>query len=226
MRIFRPIMAGAGWNERLLSGAGAAFGILLTGCVAALLGGGWPAPLLMAPIGASAVLVFAVPASPLAQPWPVIGGNSLSAAFALLVVTVAHQPMIAAPIAVGGAIVLMSLLRCLHPPGGAVALSVVLLSAAGTPADWHFAVSPVASDSALLVVAGMLFHRVSRHSYPHRAIVAAPPPGFAAEDVDAALTEMHETFDIAREDLDALLAAAARHAAIRRGRSGRSSPRR
>ena len=224
MRIFRPILSGAVWNDRLLAGVGAAFGILLTGLITSLLAGGWPVPQLMAPIGASAVLVFAVPASPLAQPWAVIGGNGLSAAFALLVTVVTYQPIIAAPVAVGGAIVLMSLLRCLHPPGGAVALSVVLLHMAGTPTDWHFALSPVAVNSVLLVIAGVLFHRISRHSYPHRPATAVPSPAFLTEDVDAALAEMHDTFDIAREDLDALLAAAARQAAIRRGRSGRSSP--
>ncbi|KTT96072.1 membrane protein, partial [Sphingomonas sanguinis] len=37
------------------------------------------------------------------------------------------------------------------------------------------------------------------------------------EDVDAALEEMHESFDIAREDLDTLLAHAERHARARTG---------
>ncbi len=224
MRVFRPIMSGAAWGDRLLGGAGAAFGILLAGMVSAVVGGTWPVPLLMAPIGASAVLVFAVPASPLAQPWSVIGGNTLSALYALLIVTVVRQPLLAAPLAVGGAIMLMSLCRCLHPPGGAVALSVVLLSTTAQPAGWSFPWTPVAIDSVLLVVGSLLFHRVSGHSYPHRPAAIPPSPAFAAEDIDAALAAMHETFDIAREDLDALLSHAARHAAIRRERSARSSP--
>ncbi len=226
MLAFRPILSGAVWNDRLRAGVGAAFGILLTGVLAALVARTWPVPLLMAPIGASAVLVFAVPASPLAQPWPVIGGNIVSASFALIVVAVVPQSLVAAPVAVGGAIMLMSLSRCLHPPGGAVALSVVLIAGSGGHAGIWFWLDPVAVDSLLLVGAGMLFHRVSGHSYPHRATVTWMSPAFAAEDIDAALAEMHETFDIAREDLDALLAAALRAAEIRRGRSGRSSPRR
>ena len=226
MRIFRPILSGAALHDRLLAGAGAAFGILVTGVIAALAARTWPMPLLVAPIGASAVLVFAVPASPLAQPWPVIGGNVVSALFALLVVQIVPQPVIAAPLAVGGAIVVMSLARCLHPPGGAVALSVVLLATAGGhPSGW-FWLDPVGLDSLLLVAAGLIFHRISGHSYPHRPIATAPSSGFATADIDAALAEMHETFDIARADLDALLAAADRHAAVRRARSVRSSPRR
>lgn len=224
--LFRPILAGAALRDRLLAGVGATFGIALTGVLAAVLAGQGTLPLLVAPIGASAVLVFAVPASPLAQPWPVIGGNMLSALLGLLVVQCVPAPVAAAALAVGGAIVVMSLLRCLHPPGGAVALGVVL-AAGHLPNGWLYPWLPVGIDSALLVLGAMLFHRLSRRAYPHRPAAAVPAPSsFAAEDMDAALAEMHESFDIARADLDALLDAAARHAAIRRERSARSSPRR
>lgn len=223
MRIFRPILAGAALGDRLVAGVAAIIGVALTGLIAALLGHS-AAPLLVAPIGASTVLVFAVPASPLAQPWPVIGGNMLSAICGLIVVRLIGDPVAAAAVAVGLAIIVMSLARCLHPPGGAVALGVAL-AAAHTPLGWLYPFLPVALDSALLVGSGILFHRLAGHAYPHRP-VPAPPSVFAPEDVDAALADMHDSFDIARADLDALLAAAARHAAIRRERSVRSSPRR
>ncbi len=222
MQIFRPILAGAALGDRAFAGLGAAFGIAITGIVAALVAGVGPVPpLLVAPIGASAVLVFAVPASPLAQPWPVIGGNMVSAIVALLIVRLVPQEALAAAIAVGGAIAAMSLARCLHPPGGAVALSVVLLAAGPQPASWSFPFVPVGLNSMLLVLFGAAFHRLSRHAYPHRALAMPPSSAFLPEDMDAALAEMHETFDIAREDLDALLDAAARAATVRRERSGR-----
>ncbi|MCU6455913.1 HPP family protein [Sphingomonas sp. A2-49] len=221
MHIVRFIHAGDG---RIVAGLGAALGIAVTGLLAGWLTGQGTTPLLIAPIGASAVLVFAVPASPLAQPWPVIGGNMLSALFALLVVRLVPHEAAAAAIAVGGAIVLMALARCLHPPGGAVALGGVLLGHGGGPAGWSFPVVPVGLDSLLLVVAGVAFHRWSGHGYPHRPPPSPSESAFAPGDVDAALADMHETFDIARADLDALLARAAHHAALRRERSGRSSP--
>jgi len=222
---FRPILAGAALGDRLRAGIGAGIAIALTGLAAAWLAGGGALPLLIAPIGASAVLVFAVPASPLAQPWPVIGGNMLSAIWALLVVRVVPHEAAAAALAVGGAIAGMALLGCLHPPGGAVALGVVLLTAGHDRVGWAFPVLPVGVDSVLLTICGVAFHRLTGHAYPHRPAAAAPSP-FVPEDIDAALAEMHERFDIAREDLDALLTAAAHHATIRRGRSARSSPRR
>lgn len=225
MPAFHPILAGAQLGDRLRAGIGAALGILFAGIAAAFATHAGVSPLLVAPIGASAVLVFAVPASPLAQPWPVIGGNALSGLWALLVVALVPHIAIAAAIAVGGAIVVMSLARCLHPPGGAVALSVVLMTATHTPAGPWFPLAPVALDSALLVLAGLAFHRVSGHAYPHR-VAAAPASPFSPGDVDAALADMHETFDIAREDLDALLARAAHHARVRQAPRGRSAPRR
>ena len=81
---------------------------------------------LVAPLGASAVLVFVLPASPLAQPWSVVAGSVLSALVAIACVHLAANAVLAAGLAVGLAVLVMGLCRCLHPPGGAVALLVVL----------------------------------------------------------------------------------------------------
>src|SRR3546814_11714629 len=121
-----------------------------------LTGGGGEAgglPWLVAPLGASAVLVFAVPASPLAQPWPVIGGNLLSAAVGIFMGQVVGTPLIAAGMSAGAAIALMSLGRCLHPPGGACALLLAL--GANRPEAWGCAPSiPVSANSPALAAQG------------------------------------------------------------------------
>ena len=198
-------------SPRLRAGAGALAGVALTaGC--GLLWG-MPPPAIVAPIGASAVLVFAVPASPLAQPWPVIGGNTLSALTGIAVMRLLGTgPLgtgpLAAGVAVAAAILVMSLLRCLHPPGGAAALTAVIGGPAVTAAGWSFAVVPVAANSLTLVACGLVFHRLTRHSYPHRARPPAVPPRFLPEDLDAAIEEAGESFDIDRDDLAQLLAAA------------------
>ena len=62
---------------------------------------------------------------------------------------------------------------------------------------------------------GLLFHRLTSHSYPHRPL-PAPDAGLHLADIDAALEDMHEIFDISREDLDALLSRAEMHAAKRK----------
>ena len=218
-RIFEPILAGAALRERVIRCVGAALGIALTMAVCALVPlGVADLPLIVAPIGASAVLVFAVPASPLAQPWPVIGGNVISTLVGVAAFHAVPNAALAAGLAVGGAILVMSLLRCLHPPGGAAALTAVIGSQSIHVAGYGFAFMPVAINSVVLVAVTLLFHRVTGHSYPHRPAVmptTIQPSGLHAADIDHALADMHEGFDISREDLDALLTRAEFHAQAR-----------
>jgi len=219
---FSLLLAGAHWPARLLACLGAALCLALTFLVCARLPlSQADLPIIVAPLGASAVLVFAVPASPLAQPWSVIGGNVVSALVGVAAYHLIPQTALAAGVAVGGAILAMSLLRCLHPPGGAAALTAVIGSPGIHAAGWTFAFAPVGVNSVALVALGILYHRMTRHSYPHRAAApgTAPAPGLHAADIDAALADLHETFDIAPEDLDALLTRAEVHAAARRAGS-------
>ncbi len=199
-------------------------GALAALCVTALLGAivvGHTAalPYLVAPIGASAVLVFAVPASPLAQPWSVVGGNVLSTLVGLGVLALVDDPFLASGLAVAGAIAVMSLLRCLHPPGGAAALMTVIGGNVIAGAGPLFAFVPVGLNSVVLVTLGWLFHRFTGHAYPHRTRRADPAERrsrFRAEDVDRALDEVGEAFDISREDLGLLLREVETQALVRR----------
>jgi CBS domain-containing membrane protein len=126
---------------------------------------------------------------------------------------------IAAGVAVGGAILVMSLLGCLHPPGGAAALTAVIGSHDIHSAGFLFAFAPVGINSIALLSLAMFFHQASGHSYPHRpaidgeqAAAMQTVAGLLPEDLDAALADMNETFDIGRADLEALLLAAEMHA--------------
>lgn len=223
-RLFAPLLAGATLRDRSIACVGALAGIVATAAVMTAAGGVAPGlSLLAAPVGASAVLAFAVPASPLAQPRPIIGGNTLSATVGVTIGLLVPSPALAAGMAVALAILAMSLARCLHPPGGAVAL----LAATGGPAiaklGYSFALVPMAANSAVLVAAAWLFHRISGHAYPHHAsaLVAKrelESEGLLATDLEQALADLGETFDIAAEDLAMLVARAEHHAAERRAR--------
>ncbi len=216
--LFHPILAGATLRDRIVACAGALVGVALTGLLSGLFfGPGAHLPLLIASIGASAVLLFAVPASPMAQPWPIIGGNVLSAFTGYVVAQVVADRSVAAALSVALAILVMSLTRTLHPPGGAAALTAVLGGPAVAAWGALFPLVPVAVNACVLVVTGVVFHRFTRHRYPHTPIAPAasihgtadPPPasrvGFRHEDVDAALAHLHESYDIDRGDLERLL---------------------
>ena len=216
--LLAPLLAGATSRDRLFACFGALAGIALTGWLCAWLRAS-PSqmPLIVAPMGASAVLVFAVPASPLAQPWPVFGGNVVSALVGVAAARLVPDPFLGAGLAVGGAILAMSLLRCLHPPGGAAALTAVIGGPAIASAGFLFPFVPVGLNSVVLVAAGWLFHRASGHSYPHKAPAPRPAaPGFHAESIDRALADVGEAFDISRADLDLLLGRAEHHEMRRR----------
>ncbi len=212
------ILAGATWRDRARACLGAALGVGGTGLICSLLLGDDPhLPLLVAPMGASALLLFVVPASPMAQPWPVIGGSVVSAAVGLAVAGLISEPALAAGLAVAISIAAMSLARCLHPPGSAVALTAALGGPAVATYGPAFALVPVGLNAVVLTLLGWAFHRLSTHSYPH----VPPPPvpnlhgtrdlparsrvGVSEKDIDEALADLGETFDIDRSDLGRLL---------------------
>lgn len=208
LKLFRPILAGGNLRDRMFACIGALIGIGLTGLIGGLVASDaqhllWIVP----PMGASAVLLFAVPASPMAQPWPTIGGNTVSALIGVLIAH--HMPLspLSAGLAVGGAIGVMSLLRCLHPPGGAAALVGLF---AGASSSYAFPLLPVGLNAAVLVLCAWAYHRVSGHRYPHVAVPPKPPAKerpwtFSKADLAAALDQTGETFDIDVNDLERLL---------------------
>ncbi len=199
----------------LRAGAGAFFGILVTGLAArGLMDGAFSlVPLLIAPVGASAVLLFAIPASPLAQPRSVIGGNVISALVGLACALWIPMPLLAAAVAVCAAILLMSVAGCLHPPGGAIALGGVLTGANGGGPIYMYPLT-VALCSALMVAVAIGYARLTHTGYPqattpakvHRTQDPAPTErvGFTPADLDAAMKEYGKLLDVSREDLDAL----------------------
>lgn len=216
-RLFTPLLAGAHWRDRLVASLGGLFGIGATAFVVQAVAGADSVALLIAPVGASAVLLFCVPSSPMAQPIPTVLGAVVSTLAGFLAAHALGHGMAAAGLAVGGAILLMSVLRCLHPPGGGYALVPVVGGPAVLAHGYGFILAPVGVNALLLVLTGLLFHRWSGHSYPHR-VQPVVQHGVRAEDIDAALEEAGEAFDVSREDLHALLISAERHAEARRGR--------
>jgi CBS domain-containing membrane protein len=210
LREFWPSRMALDARERWRVVAGATVGVLLTALLCRWLGAeGATLPWLVAPIGASAVLVFGLPASPLAQPWAVAAGNTVSALVAVACVQALGTAPWVAALAVGGAIAAMFALRCLHPPGGAAALLVVLSGVH----DAHFALFPVLANSLLLVAAGMAYNHATGRRYPHGQLApeasktgpATPPPAFTEADLDAVLARYNQVLDVSRDDMKSLL---------------------
>lgn len=132
------------WREQFAAVATSAAGIAIVAWIATQ----WTQttgahPVLIASIGATAVLVFAVPHGALSQPWAVLGGHTISALVGLAVAHSVGGGNLAAALAVSLAIGAMHLAKCIHPPGGATALSAVLAMHDNTPTPWTFLFNPV-----------------------------------------------------------------------------------
>jgi CBS domain-containing membrane protein len=226
---FRPEPGNIPWHERLQAGGGA------IGAIAAVIG---LSPLLLsappfviAAVGASSVLIFALPASPLAQPWSVFGGYVVSAAIGVAMARWVPWMPVAAGLAVGCAIVAMLTLRCLHAPAGAVALFAVIGDDAIRNLGFSYVLSPVAANAALLVALGIVINNlVLRRPYPRPHPELTPPgastpdaptlSGLSHHELNAILDEFGHPMQIGGEELDELLAIAARR------RKGLAPPRR
>lgn len=202
-------------RERARDVAGAALGLLLTG---GLSWWTWGADSLWlgGPMGATAVLLFAVPSSPLAQPWPVVVGNVVAALTGVLVYRTLGSTPLSAALAVSLTLALMFPLRCVHPPGGAVAVTAVIGGAPVHALGFGYALVPIALNSLTLVACALLWRRLTHnhvatapvlHANRHRTADAAPQDrvGMNTEDLDAALRSFNELFDIAPQSLEQLL---------------------
>src|SRR5471032_2671713 len=204
-------------REQWRAAAGALAGMLLTSLIShyALTAGGLGI-YLVAPIGASSVLLFCLPASPLAQPWSVVGGNVVSGLAGAACVRWLGASVPTVELAAGAAIAAMFALRCLHPPGGAVALTTVIGGPAVRAAGFGFALGPVLFNSLLLMLAAVAYNNLTGRRYPQRQQAAHPHPhatrdapptvriGFTPGDLDAVLRQHNQVLDISREDLESL----------------------
>ena len=170
---------------------------------------------LVAAVGASACILFCLPASPLAQPWSVVGGYLLSATVGVAVPLAGWPLPIAAALAVGLSALAMMLLRCLHPPSGALALSVVLTGDRVAAAGFQFVLFPVALNAALLVLVALILNNAlpNRH-YPRQTGTTHSHRGFSARHLHAALGEYGHVLAMSEEELDQIITLAEQRAKV------------
>ncbi|CAI1073218.1 HPP family protein [Serratia entomophila] len=206
-----PHPLAVGKKEILLSSLGAGLGLTIASWVSHFILGEvnlW----FIAPMGASAVLLFGVPNSPLAQPWSIVGGNTLAAAVGVSCGLLIADPGLACGLAACLAIGLMFRLRCLHPPGGAVALTAILGGPGVHQMGYHFVLYPVLLNSLLLAALAVLFNNLAGRRYPHTLAPAeAKPANLPIDAVSITRADLHqalmqgELFDIDEDDLQEIL---------------------
>ncbi|WP_026145613.1 HPP family protein [Pseudomonas asplenii] len=171
---------------------------------------------LIGPLGASAVLLFAVSSGALAQPWSIIGSYLCATLISMLVVHWLGRSLGSAGLAVALAVLGMCLLRCLHPPAGALALLMVIADPDTVALGWQV-LEPVMLAAACLLAVAIGYNNLTRVRYPKvhieppKTFISTPQPGespgITREDLEQALAQMEEFIDVTPEDLEQLITA-------------------
>ena len=215
LRILVPKTAVLSTGEKLRSALAAFVAILLVGYVSSIFVSGIGLPVLVASMGASAVLLFAISHSPLSQPWPLIGGNIIPALIAVTCGKLVPDLIFAASISVALSLFVMQFLRCLHPPGGALALLPLLGGASVHELGYSFVLEPVALNLLILLVLGFVINNllpgrnyplsatpVSKDMHKHEDPGSLDRLGVSHDDVHNALKQMNTFLDVSEEDLN------------------------
>jgi CBS-domain-containing membrane protein len=179
------------------------------------------APAIISSMGASAVLLFAVPHGQLSQPWPVIAGHGVSAVIGVSCARYIPHPMVAAACACGFAIGAMHQLKCIHPPGGATALTAVIGGSAIHQLGFRFVLFPVLTNAIVMILLAILINCVfkwrrypaifNRPAQSRPLVTSTTPPAPTHEEVLAAVKSLDSFVDISEDDLLRLVELLHRH---------------
>ena len=203
--------------EKIVSAIGGFIAIFFIIIISQSMLSGYPgnnsAALIIASMGASAVLLFAVPHGPLSQPWPVIGGHIISALIGVSCAKLIPNELLAASLAVGIAIGTMYYLKCIHPPGGATALSAVIGGSATHELGYQFILTPILLNVIVILLIGVLFnypfawrrYPIFLHRKQNQIKTPSPSteviPSITHEDFVYALSEIDSFIDVSEYDL-------------------------
>jgi CBS domain-containing membrane protein len=174
-------------------------------------------PLLVASMGSSAAILFAIPNSPLAQPWPFAGSQLLSALAGVACQRLFPDMFSAGAFAVGSAMLLMLLMRCLHPPSAGTALVPVVGGEPLARLGFDFVLVPVGINVLFMLAAAIVINRwLLRRNYPLLSVPAAGAKtgvqapisaGYSEADIVQALKNFDHFIDAGSDELSRLFAA-------------------
>lgn len=191
---------------------------------------------LIASMGASSFLLFVLPHSPMAQPWPLLGGHLIAGTIALICGHAIDNTIIAIATSVGSTILAMQLLRCLHPPAAATALSVSMID---TPLDPQLLMSvaySVFGGALLLFFIAIMINRVilhrryplqhshHRHHQQFQQAHAQGPLRLEEEDITWALGQMDGIVASTQEELMDVYELALEHAMSKKREATTNTP--
>jgi len=199
-------------REKIVAGLGGFSGIALILIVTRQFVDPGDAGLIVASMGASAVLLFAVPHGPLSQPWALGCGHLVSAAIGVSSYLLIPNLIVAAAAAVGLAITAMYYLRCIHPPGGATALTAVIAGSGVHALGYRYLLTPVLLNVAVIISVAFVFNYLfpwrrypaALMRYTRKAVEQDKPAEqtLNREDLEHVLQQMGMYVDVSHDELE------------------------
>jgi CBS domain-containing membrane protein len=107
--------------------------------------------IILASTGATAILVFGMPHVPASQPWNIVGGHLVSAFVGVTCYLFIPIDILAASAAIPLAMVGMHSMRCMHPPGGATAITAIIGGESVHQLGYAFMVVPVFFNAIIVL---------------------------------------------------------------------------
>lgn len=221
--LFLPKKNKVSMAEKIFSALAGLMGIALVMLVSQFFLDARALPWVVASMGASAVLLFAVPQGPLSQPWSFAAGHLLSAFVGITVAKLVADPLIAAALAVSLAIFIMYLTDCLHPPGGATALTAVVGGSAVQSLGYAYILTPVALNVVVMLSWALIINNLMpNRCYPNgikelakeknkKRLHLKSPAAISRDDLHEVLQELDVFIDVSEEDLSKIFDLATRH---------------
>jgi CBS domain-containing membrane protein len=179
---------------------------------------------MLVPLAGTVMIVYVQPHSPVAQPWPVVGSYLLSCLVGLLCAAANLPPPLSAALAVACSIWLMLRLQCVHPPGAAMALLLVLDGAHGRATDLQLALQLLLNLGVVLLSTLLVSRFVLRRPWPytaqavgigkHQTADASPMRriGLVHADLASALQALDTFVDVQEDELVQIYNLAVDHA--------------
>jgi CBS-domain-containing membrane protein len=178
---------------------------------------------MIASIGASAVLLFTVPHGALSQPWPLIAGHLTSALIGVTCFKLFADTFLAESLSVALAIAAMHYLRCIHPPGGATALTAVLGGDSIHSLGYYYAITPILINIIVILIVAIFVNNLfpwRRYPLSLANHFSKKPSETSSEtelvplshnDLEYALKEINSFIDVTEDDLAKIYRLATQH---------------
>lgn len=139
-------------KELVISSVGAFIAVGLAGFFSNAVLMSTHSPLIIASVGASAMLIFGLPYAQVSRPWNLVGGHLVSAFVGVSCYYLITDPLLSTSLAIPIALLVMHRLKCLHPPGGATAVTAIVGGETIHQLGYVFVIVPIFFNSLILLI--------------------------------------------------------------------------